>query len=85
VVSIEAPNEYDLSHPSNTDWIGTIKNYNSLLYTKAKADEMLKNLSIIGPSLTSFEAYTSVGNLDEYIDYVNLHMYQLTFWPGNNG
>jgi hypothetical protein len=26
-----------------------------------------------------------VGNLDEYIDYVNLHMYQLTFWPDNNG
>ncbi len=54
MVSIEAPNEYDLSHPPNTDWIGTIKNYNSLLYTKAKADEMLKNLSIIEPDKLNY-------------------------------
>jgi hypothetical protein len=26
-----------------------------------------------------------VGNLDPYIDYANLHLYQWTFWPGFNG
>ena len=46
---------------------------------------MLKNLPVIGPSLTTLEAYEAVGNLDQYIDYVNLHMYQWGYWPGNDG
>jgi hypothetical protein len=83
--SLEAPNEYDLTHGSDTDWIGTIKNYSILIYTKAKADELLNRLPIIGPSLTSLKAYEVVGNLDPYIDYANLHLYQWTFWPGFNG
>jgi hypothetical protein len=85
IVSLEAPNEYDVFHGSDTDWIGNIKNYSILLYTKAKADEMLRNLPVIGPSLTTLEAYEAVGNLDQYIDYVNLHMYQWGYWPGNDG
>jgi hypothetical protein len=84
-VSLESPNEYDLSHGSDTDWIGTIRNYSSIVYTKAKADEMLKHLPVIGPSLTSFEAYDAVNNLDPCIDYVNLHMYQANRWPGTDG
>ena len=83
--SLEAPNEYDLSHGSDTDWVNSIKNFSIALYTKAKADEMLKNLPVIGPSLTSFKAYETVGNLDMYIDYVNLHMYQGSHWPGMPG
>jgi hypothetical protein len=85
IVSLEAPNEYDISHGPDTDWVGTIKNYSTLLYNKAKDDQMLRNLPVIGPSLTSLEAYEAVGNLDPYIDYVNQHMYQWTFWPGFGG
>ena len=89
-VSLEAPNEYDVSHGPDTDWIEKIKNYTTLIHTKAKADEMLKNLPVIGPSLTTLAAYEAVGNMDEYIDYANVHLYQWTFWPGfygldNNG
>jgi len=84
-VSLEAPNEYDISHGSDTDWVGNIKNYTYTLYTKAKADEALRNLPVLGPSLTSEEAYKAVGNSDQYIDYVNLHAYQANRWPGNNG
>jgi hypothetical protein len=84
-VSLEAPNEYDVSHGPDTDWVGNIKNYSILLYTKAKIDEKLRNLPVIGPSLTSLEAYEAVGNFDQYIDYANLHMYQSTYWPGNEG
>lgn len=84
-VSLEAPNEYDLEHGSDTDWVRTIQNFSSLLYIKAKADELLRHLPVIGPSLTSESAYEAVGNLDQYIDYVNLHLYQWRRWPGNNG
>jgi hypothetical protein len=85
IVSFEAPNEYDLSHGSDTDWVGSIKNYTILLSTIVKSDEMLRNVPIIGPSLTSIEAYEAVGNMDRYIDYVNLHLYQWGYWPGNEG
>jgi hypothetical protein len=85
IVSLEAPNEYDLSHGPDTDWVRRIQNYSSLLYIKAKSDETLKNFPVIGPSLTTEQAYEAVGDLDQYIDYVNLHMYQLNLWPGTNG
>ncbi|CAF1687994.1 unnamed protein product, partial [Adineta ricciae] len=85
IVSLEAPNEYDVFHGSDTDWVNNIRNYTILLYRKAQTDEMLRNLSIIGPSLTSLEAYEAVGNMDSYIDYVNLHLYQWGYWPGNEG
>jgi hypothetical protein len=84
-VSLEAPNEYDASHGSDPNWVETIKNYSCALYIKAKADEMLKHLSIIGPSLTSIQAYQSVGDWDEYMDYANIHLYQGNRYPGTNG
>lgn len=84
-VSIEAPNEYDISHGSDTDWVGKIKNYTFTLYNKVKADEILKNLPVIGPSLTSVDSYKTVGDSDQFIDDVNLHLYQANRWPGNNG
>jgi hypothetical protein len=82
-VSLEAPNEYDL-YP-DPDWVENIRNYSTLLYTKAKDDPMLRNLPVIGPSLVSLAAYEAVGNSDSYIDYGNQHMYQWTFWPGFSG
>jgi hypothetical protein len=47
-VSLEAPNEYDDSHGPDPDWVGKIKNYSYLLYTKAKTDETLRHLPVIG-------------------------------------
>jgi hypothetical protein len=84
-ISLEAPNEYDVEHGPDTDWVGKIRNYTYLLYTKAKTDEMLKHLPVIGPSFTRMESYEAVGDTDEYIDYANLHMYQANRWPGTNG
>jgi hypothetical protein len=45
---------------------------------------MLKNFPVIGPSLTSKEAFQAVGDLDQYIDHPNLHIYQ-KYWPGYDG
>jgi hypothetical protein len=84
-VALESSNEYDLEHPPNTSWVSLIRNYTILLYTKAKSDPLLKNLPVIGPSLTSLEAYEAVGNLDPYIDYANIHLYQWSYSPGFSG
>lgn len=84
-VTLEGPNEYDVSHGADIEWIQTVNNFNILLYTKVKTDDQLKHLPIIAPSLTTLKAYEEVGNSDPYIDYANIHLYQWTFWPGFNG
>ena len=84
-VSLEAPNEYDVSHGSDPNWVETIQNYSSALYIKTKADEILKYLPVIGPSLTSEQAYETVGDWDQYMDYANIHLYQGNRYPGTEG
>jgi hypothetical protein len=84
-LSLEAPNEYDLTHGNETEWVETLRNYTCSLYTKVKADEMLRNLPVIGPPLVTLKAYVAVGNLDPCIDYVALHMGQVDRWPGFSG
>jgi hypothetical protein len=84
-VSLEGPNEYDISHGPDIDWVGKIKNYSYTLYSKSKADPLLKNFPVIGPSFTREESYEAVGDSDQYIDYVNVHLYQGNHWLSSNG
>ena len=84
-IALESPNEYDVEHGPDANWVEKVRNYTFILYTKTKADEMLRHLPVIGPSFTSMESYEAVGDLDQSIDYVNLHMYQANRWPGNSG
>ncbi len=79
VASLEAPNEYDGT--ADADWAPRIRNYTQILYTLAKADESLKNLPVIGPSLIRTTSYQIVGDLDQYIDHPNMHIYP-PYWPG---
>lgn len=84
--ALEAPNEYDGFHDGReADWVGKIQAYTRELYTKAKADPALRQLPVLGPSLTSEGAYVSVGNLDAYLDHPNVHPYQSDRWPGTPG
>ncbi|CAF1353026.1 unnamed protein product [Adineta ricciae] len=85
VDAIEAPNEYDHAHGPDTNWLSTIKNYSINLYNKVKADPILKNFPVIGPSLVNYESYVAVGNSDSFIDYGNQHIYYWTYWPGFSG
>lgn len=85
ILALEAPNEYDGSHGSDPDWVGTIRNYTMGVYSRVKTDKMFKNIPMLGPSLIDLKAYEAVGSLDPYIDLGNQHMYQWTYWPGFNG
>ncbi len=90
VDSLEGPNEYDLEHGPDTNWVENLKNYTIVLYKTAKADEKLRNIPITAPSLTSLNAFETIGDLDPYIDYVNIHPYFGGEWPdypgwGENG
>ena len=82
---MEGPNEYDLEHGPDTNWVENRRNYTIVLYKTAKADEMLKNLPIVAPSLTSLHTFDLVDDLDPYIDYVNLHIYLGIIWANFPG
>jgi hypothetical protein len=63
IVSLEAPNEYDLSHSLDTDWVGTIKNYSTFLYNKAKNDQILRNLPLMSMNTCTLRVRVSQTNI----------------------
>ena len=84
--AIEGPNEYDLfSDKRDLDWPATLRRYQQLVFEKVKADPVLRDFPVVGPSLTSEEAYRKVGDLDAWTDYACVHHYQSTRHPGTPG
>lgn len=79
--AFEGPNEYDISHPgSDTNWQQTLRNYMPTVWSMKSA-----SVSIIGPSLTSSGAYSSVGDLSAYMDWGTMHDYSSWRNPGTSG
>jgi hypothetical protein len=83
VEAVEGPNEYDLSGDAN--WTTTLRTYMQKLYQSAKSDSQTKNLPVLGPSLTSQEAYQAIGDLSSYLDYGVIHNYFSGHHPGIGG
>ena len=87
VAAIEGPNEYDAdnNHKGDPDWVSKVRKYQQALYQQANADPGLRDISIIGPSFITEQAYKKVGSLDPYIDFACLHAYQSWRHPGTKG
>ena len=86
IESFEGPNEYDISHPaSEPDWVTTIRRAQIALYTNVKGDARLARLRVIGASLTSEQAYRSVGDLSASMDVGNMHNYLAGHEPSTGG
>lgn len=83
VEAVEGPNEYELSGDSN--WVQTLRQYMEQLYQLVKSDTQTSALPVLGPSLTSEEAYFAVGNISNFVDYGVLHNYFSGHHPGNIG
>jgi hypothetical protein len=81
--AFEAPNEYDISHGSDTNWAATLRAYQSTLYQWVKAN--IPAITVVGPSLTSESAYAAVGDLSNVEDYGNVHDYFSGRNPGTSG
>jgi hypothetical protein len=80
--SFEGPNEYDISHGSDSNWVSTLQTYQTSLYSWKGS---LGNRPIIGPALTSGSAWSAVGDLSSSLDYGNMHDYFAHFNPGTPG
>ena len=85
IEAYEAPNEYDISHGSDTHWTDTIRTFQRSLYAAVKGTPALAKLPVIGPSFTSREAYASVGDLSAFLDLGNMHDYFAGHEPGTSG
>jgi hypothetical protein len=76
IESYEGPNEYDISHPqADGDWARTVRTFQRTLYGAVKGSAALRDLPVIGPSLTSKGAFDAVGDLSAYLDAGNVHDY----------
>jgi hypothetical protein len=82
VDAIEGPNEYDIDHSSQPDWTGTLKSYQSLLYTTVKNDPDAKGVNVLGPPLANANYYSLLGNLDSIEDAGSLHESSCDWNPG---
>lgn len=86
LAAIEGPNEYDLFHDDrDKDWAGSLRKYQSELYRIVKADPDLKDVPVVGPSLTSPEACQKVGDLSAAMDFGCGHFYRSVRFPGSIG
>jgi hypothetical protein len=86
IAAFEGPNEHDLFHDAREkDWAGKLRDYQRELYKQLKADEVLKNVVVVGPSLTSHGAYAAVGDLSDFMDFGCGHFYHSTRNPGSLG
>lgn len=74
VDGLEAPNEYDLFH-GGADWASLLRAYQQQLYATAKADPLVRDLPVIGPSLVFDDSDEKLGSLEGSLDYGNLHPY----------
>ncbi|HWE02492.1 MAG TPA: hypothetical protein VG326_08770 [Tepidisphaeraceae bacterium] len=79
--AIEGPNEYDNTHKNaapradDADWPATLKTYTQALYEKVKADPVLKDRSVIGPSMAHAANAPKVADLSAFISFGNFHPY----------
>lgn len=79
--SFEGPNEYDIS--GDGDWVNVLRAYQWSLYAAARSDPSTASIPVIGPSLTSREAYEALGDLSADLDYGNIHSYPGGTNPGS--
>ncbi|HEV3156088.1 MAG TPA: hypothetical protein VGZ00_01960 [Candidatus Baltobacteraceae bacterium] len=83
IEAFEGPNEYDLSGDPN--WVKKLQSAQALLATTVRGNAATSRYPVIGPSLTSLNAFAAVGNLAGSADYGNIHWYFSGFNPGTTG
>jgi hypothetical protein len=83
VEAAQGPNEYDNSGDAN--WVSTLRTYQQQLYRAIRGDSAAAALPVYGPTLTSAEAYNSIGDLSSVVDYAAMSNYYSGRNPGTSG
>ena len=80
--AVEGPNEWDLTGGST--WLSTLKAYQQELHTRMKASSVLRDVPVVGPSVSSKPHRQQLGDISSMLDMGNFHPYQGGLIPGLN-
>lgn len=85
VESLEGVNEWDLFGPqgATNPWVQQMKDWQRDLYTAAKAEPATASLPILSPALAFRANYAKAGDMSQYVDIANAHMYPGGYRPSN--
>jgi hypothetical protein len=83
VLSIEGANEYNDRRSTDLNWAAEDRDYQMRLYTSVRSDRAFDNIPVIGPSIWKriYEDFVAIGNIDQYVDFPNLHYYTFNRKP----
>ncbi len=83
VESVEGSNEWDLFSGGSTDWAANLATRQRQLYEASKANPATADLPVLSPALAFKWNYVTAGDLSQYADYANGHMYPGGYKPSN--
>ncbi len=83
VESVEGSNEWDLFSGGDPLWPVNLATRQKELYQAAKANPATADLPVLAPALAFKWNYVAAGDLSQYADYANGHMYPGGYKPSN--
>ena len=83
LIGVEGPNEPNNQAWATPGWEIRVRDQMKWLYDTVKADDVLKRLPVIGPSVhrRTPADYEALGDLSDCLDVANLHNYTAGFMP----
>ena len=75
VEAFEGPNEYDVSHGSDPDWSGTLREYQGLLHNLLDADAEFYRRPLLAPSFAYRQSTGALESFPQSFDALNMHPY----------
>jgi len=75
IEAIEGPNEYDNKQLPDKNWIETLIDYQTQLYTLVKENNILASKPVLMPSLIYTDYCGKIGDLSNISDKANIHSY----------
>lgn len=82
VESLEGVNEWD-HFGGGDNWVDEMKSWQRRLYVAAKANAATADLPVLSPALAFRWNYAEAGDLSQYADLANAHMYPGGYPPSN--
>jgi hypothetical protein len=83
VESVEGSNEWDLFSGGDPLWPVNLATRQRELYQASKANPATADLPVLAPALAFKWNYVAAGDLSQYADYANGHMYPGGYKPSN--